>query len=217
MKRRSSLRLRRPNPMGRSCSAVGGFSTVATSCLLVCPVLVFGSPLDRGDDVLVARTAADRARGPRADLLVGRLWVLVEQRPRRHQHPGRTEAALERVLLMEALLDRVELPVLLERFDGADLVALAHRRKCRARLERLAVHEDDACAAVGGVAAPMRTGQPGRVADEVHEERARLDIPRPLLTVDVDRQLHGQTSCPPARTIARLSARFASTPARWRL
>src|SRR3954464_11913705 len=177
MKRRSSLRLRRPNPMGRSWSAVGGFSTVATSRLLVCPILVFGSPLDGGDDVLVARTAADRARDRRAYLLVGRLWVLVEQRSRRHRHPGRAEAALERVLLVEPLLDRVELPVSLERLDGADLVALAHRRECRARLERLAVHEDHACAAVRGVAAPMRTGQPGRVADEMHEERARLDIP----------------------------------------
>src|SRR3954451_8598048 len=114
MKRRSSLRFSRPKPIGRSCSVVGRFSTVATSGLLVCPVLVLGSPLDRGDDVLVARAATDRAGDRGADLMLGRLRVLVEQCACGHEHPRRAEAALQGVLLVEALLDRVELPVRLE-------------------------------------------------------------------------------------------------------
>src|SRR5215207_11259777 len=111
MKRASSLRLRRPKPIGRS------VSMAATSDLL--PFGLSG-PADCRDDVLVARAAADRARDRGADLLLGRVRVLVQQRARRHQHAGRAEAALERVQLMEALLDRVELPVDLERLDGAD-------------------------------------------------------------------------------------------------
>ena len=116
--------------------------------------------------------------------MVGRVGVLVEQGARRHQHPGRAEAALQRVQLVEALLDRVELAVDLERLDRADLVALAHRREDRARLDRLAVHLDDAGAAVRGVAAPVGAGQAGRLADEVNEQQARLDLAGDLLAVD---------------------------------
>src|SRR3954453_23768855 len=110
MKRRSSLRFRRPKPIGRSCSVVGRFSTVAMSDLLVVAVavLVSGGPLDGGDDVLVTGAAADRSRDRRTDLSVGGVGIGVEQRAARHQHPWRAEAALERVLLVESLLDRVE-------------------------------------------------------------------------------------------------------------
>ena len=125
---------------------------------------VLGRPADRADDVLVAGAAADRAGDRGADLLLGRVRVLVEQRARGHQHPRRAEAALQRVQLVEALLDRVELAVDLERLDGADLVPLAHHRERRARLDRLAVHQHDAGAAVGGVAAPVgaRSGRASR-------------------------------------------------------
>src|SRR6185503_8875346 len=49
-------------------------------------------------------------------------------------------------------------------------------------------------AAVRGVAAPVRAGQPGRVADEVDQQLARLDVARHLFPVDGDRHLHGQSS-----------------------
>src|SRR6478672_7482032 len=107
MNRASSLRFSRPKPMGRSCVALGRFSTVAiASCLLSRRRRVLGGPADRGNDVLVARAPADRARDGRADLEVRRVGVLVQERPRGHEHPGRAEPAVERVLLVEALLDR---------------------------------------------------------------------------------------------------------------
>jgi hypothetical protein len=80
------------------------------------------------------------------------------------------------VHLVKALLDRVELTVALERFDGPDLVPLGHRRQDRARLDRLAVHEHDAGAAVGGVATPVGPGQSGRVPDVVDEQLAWLHV-----------------------------------------
>ena len=135
----------------------------------------------------------------------------------RHQHPGRAEPAVQRVQLVEALLDRVEPAVDLERLDRADLVALAHRRQDRARLHRLAVHQHHAGAAVGRVAAPVRAGQARRVADEVDEQLARLDVARDLLAVDRDRQFHVRPPDARARAVARRSARVVSTPARWRL
>src|SRR4051794_38844361 len=96
MKRGSSLRFRRPKPTGRS------------SAMAMCSLLVLGGPADRRDDVLVAGAAADAAGDRRADPLLGRVRVLVQQPPPRHQHAGGAEAALERVLLVEALLHGVE-------------------------------------------------------------------------------------------------------------
>ena len=52
----------------------------------------------------------------------------------------------------------------------------AHRRQDRARLDRLAVHQHHAGAAVGRVTAPVGAGQARRVADEVHQQQARLDL-----------------------------------------
>src|SRR6185436_15422973 len=104
MKRASSLRLSRPKPMGRSV-------WIATSDLL--PLLLC-CPAHGGDDVLVARATADLAGDGRADLVRGGIGVLVQQRAARHQHARRAEAALQRMHLMEALLDRVQLPVDLE-------------------------------------------------------------------------------------------------------
>ena len=154
------------------------------------PVRVLGGPAGRGDDVLVARAAADAAGDGGADLVLGRVRVLVEQRAHGHLHPRRAEAALERVHLVEALLDGVELAVDLERLDRADLVPGGHRREDRARLHGLAVEQHDAGAAVGGVAAPVRAGQVERLADEVHEQLARLDVVRDLLAVDGHRHVH---------------------------
>src|SRR3954454_21087563 len=119
MKRASSLRLRRPKPIGR-------WVSIATSDLLP---LVLCCPAGGGDDVLVARTAADAAGDRGADLVVGGVGVLVQQRPDRQHHARRAEAALKRMQLVEALLDRVQLTVAGEPFDGADLVAVAHDRE----------------------------------------------------------------------------------------
>src|SRR3954449_3203589 len=101
MKRGSSLRFRRPKPMGRS------------SAMAMCRLLVLGGPADRRDDVLVARAAADAAGDRGADLVLGRVRIRVQQPAPGHQHAGGAEAALQRVLLVEALLHRIELAVAL--------------------------------------------------------------------------------------------------------
>src|SRR3954462_14326754 len=110
MKRASSLRLSRPKPIGRSWSGI----TAMRLRLLLRRGLVLRRPADGRDDVLVARAAAYTAGDRGADLVLGRVRVLVQQRPRGHDHPGRAEAALQRVLLVEAQLDRVQLAADLE-------------------------------------------------------------------------------------------------------
>src|SRR3954453_19094471 len=110
MKRSSSLRFSRPKPIGRS----------AAGATAISGLLVLGGPAGRRDDVLVAGAPADASGDGGTDLMVRRFGVLVEQGADRHLHPRRAEPALQRVHLVEPLLDRVELAVHRERLDRAD-------------------------------------------------------------------------------------------------
>src|SRR4051812_34383149 len=179
---------------------------------------MLGRPADRRDDVLVARATADLTGDRDTDLLVGRVRIGVEQRAGGEHHARRAEAALQAVLLHEALLHRIEHAALLHALDGAHLVPVGHRGEHGARLHRLAVEEDDAGAAVGRVAAPVRAGQLELVAQHVHEQHPRLDVGGTRLAVDDDVDLHRS---PPqlasARSAARRRARWVSSFARWRL
>src|SRR3954467_9262260 len=76
-----------------------------------------GSGLHGRDDVLVAGAAAEVPLQPLADLLLGRVRVLLQEADRRHDHPRCAEAALQAVLLVEGALDGVQLAVLHERLD----------------------------------------------------------------------------------------------------
>jgi hypothetical protein len=80
--------------------------------------------LDGLDDVLVAGAAADVPADRPADLLVGRIGVLFDERRPDEHHARRAEPALEAVVLLEGRLDGVERAVLLEALDGAQFVAV---------------------------------------------------------------------------------------------
>src|SRR2546427_219216 len=149
---------------------------------------VFGGPLDRLHDVVVAGAATEVALELVADLLFRRLRVALQQLVGGHDHARRAEAALEPVLLPEALLDRMQLAVLREALDRRDGGAVGLDREHRARLHRLAVHEDHARAALARVAADVGSGEPDDLPDVVHQQKARLDLVTRFLAVD--RHLH---------------------------
>src|SRR3989441_5370693 len=109
-------------------------------CLL--PGHVFGRPLDRLDDVVIAGAPAEVAFQLVADLLLGGARIALEELGGRQDHARRAEATLQAMLLPETLLDRMEIAVLGEPFDGRDRRAVRLHREERARLHRLPVHED---------------------------------------------------------------------------
>jgi len=115
--------------------------------------------------------------------------VLREQRVRGHQHAGRTEAALQAMLLPEALLQRVQRAARREALDRGDPRAVGLDREHRAALDRLAVEVNRARAAARGVTADVRAGQAELLADEVDEQEPRLDRVGPRLAVDRDGDL----------------------------
>src|SRR4026207_291814 len=95
--------------------------------------------LHRFHDVQIPGAAAQVAGDRLADLLLARVLVALEKRAAGHQHARRAEAALQRVLLGKAFLDRMELAALLQPLDGGDAAAVGLHREQSARLHRLAV------------------------------------------------------------------------------
>ena len=138
--------------------------------------------------------------------------VVLQQRVRRQQHAGRAVAALQAVLIPEPLLERVQRAALRQPLDREDLVAVGLHREHRAGLHRaLAVHDDDAAAAARRVAADVRAGQPAVFAQEVREQRARLDVPLVADAVDLDVIF---MPAPPAAPAPDAAPGATSTPAR---
>src|SRR5439155_12827709 len=100
--------------------------------------VVTASPLRAGrgedglDDVVVAGAAAQVPLEALADVGLGRVGVLLQERHRRHHHAGGAVAALEAVVLVEGLLHRVEVPVGGQALDGGDAGAVGLHGEHRA-------------------------------------------------------------------------------------
>ena len=138
------------------------------------------------DDVHVTRAPAQVAFEAPADLILGRVGVLLEQVGRGHDEAGRAVTALQSVLIPEGLLDRVELIAVGHALDRREVAALGLDGEHRAALDRLAVHVDRARAALAGVAADVRSGQANDVSKVVHEQQPRLYLMLVLMPVDGD-------------------------------
>jgi hypothetical protein len=155
---------------------------------------------DRLHDVLVAGAAAEVALQREPDVCVRRARMLVEVALRRHDHPRRAVAALQTVVAAERFLERMERVPVREALDRGDLATVGLRREERAGLHRLAVEEHRARAAGRGVATDVRAGQSEGLPEEVHEERARLDVGLARHPVDGDGDVrHGRPPFPGER------------------
>ena len=129
------------------------------------------------EDPAVARAAAEVAVEAPLDLLLVRAQLAVlEQGADREQHPRRAEAALERGVAGERLLEPLELGPLGEPLDRRHLAPARVGGEVAARADRQAVDEHRARAADLDVARALRAGQPERVAEEVEQQLLRLDL-----------------------------------------
>jgi hypothetical protein len=133
---------------------------------------------------VVAGAAAEVALERHAHLVLAGVGIALQQVRRGHDHPRRAVAALEAVVLPEALLDRVQRVGASEPLDRRDLTAIGLDREDRARLHRVAVEMDGAGAAVGRVTTDVRPGQAELVAQRMHEQHSRLDLDVAGLAVD---------------------------------
>src|SRR5690348_727775 len=116
-------------PLMVTSSRYTGLACCAAS-FLVCSFIVLSSSIDpdsflqRRHDAGVSRTAADVSAQHLAQLLLGRFGVACKEIVERHQNTGRTEAALQGVMVPERPLQLVELAVLAgERLHGLHVAA----------------------------------------------------------------------------------------------
>src|SRR5262245_6671598 len=193
---------------GRSCSVV------VTSAMSA-PPHVGGRVHHRLDVLVVPRAAAEIARQPEAYFRLGRLEIPLEQRLGRDEHARRADAALERGVLEELLLERMEpLPAghALDRLDPPtpDLAA-----QHEAGADEPAVQRDAAGAAVARGTALLAPGQAERVAEDVEERFLRLAEELDVVSIHrrFDVVLGHQWLL--ARSSAIRAARRVSTPATW--
>ena len=117
--------------------------------------------------------------------------VLREERGARDHEARRAEAALQRVLLDEGLLQRAHLLRRAEALDGRDLVPLGVGREHQAGLHRLAVEQHRAAAAAAAVAHLLGARQVEVVAQRVEQRDARLDGELPDRAVHLEAQRDG--------------------------
>ena len=147
-------------------------------------VMRLGGGEHRLDDVVVAGAAAQVALETFAHLGFARVRVLVEQAGRRHDHPRRAVTALQPVVLHERPLHRVQLAVGGQTLDRDHVGTVGLDRQHGAALHRLTVDVDGARPARRGVAPDVGAGQLELLAQELHEQRPRLDIAAASGTVD---------------------------------
>src|SRR5215475_2888127 len=196
MKRGSSLRFIEC-PMPPICGLVLGV------CIASLPGQPLGRVPDRLHDVDVPGAATEVAGDGLANLRLARVRISREERAAGHHHAGRAVAALEPVLLPEALLQRMELAIPLQSLDRLHLVAVGLDREEGTGFDRHAVEQNGTRPAVGGVAPDVRTGQAQRLAQEVNEQQSRLDLRLMRLAVDLHLDRVERHDYPLARPTAR--------------
>jgi len=142
---------------------------------------------------MIPRTTAEVAFQRMADVCFCRLRIMLQQIGGRHDHARRTKTALQTMLVPERFLNRMEMAVGGQAFDGGDLAAVGLDGEHGAGFHGLAVERHSARAADGGLAADMRPGVPGYFAQIMNEQHARLDFVGMRLSVDpkCDLSFHG--------------------------
>src|SRR5437867_265455 len=129
-----------------------------------------GGPLNGLHNVLVAGAPAAVAGDRPPDLVLRRVGVLLEERCGREHHAGRAEAALQAVLLVEPLLNRVQLTGEPETLHGRDLVAVGHHAEEGAGLDRQPFEQDRAGPAARRVAPDVRPSEAEDLPEQVAQE-----------------------------------------------
>src|SRR5947208_11545090 len=141
---------------------------------------------NRADDVVVAGATADVAGKLAANFAFARLWMLFEQLTDAHDHAGRAEAALQRVMVLKGRLNRMQAAGRRETLDGGDRRTVRHDGEHRAGFDGMAVDIDRTGAALRGVATDVRSGQTEIIPQQMDQQLAWFDRNNVAHAVDVD-------------------------------
>lgn len=129
----------------------------------------------RIEDVGIAGATAEVAIERMGDFITAWRWIGFQERDPGQDHPGRAKSALQTVAFPKSFLNGVELALGGESLDGRDFSAIRLECQDGARFDRDTVEQHRACAAEGGFAADMSAGELAFLAQEIDEQKARLD------------------------------------------
>ena len=150
-------------------------SRPSISTFVVTNRLAIGTiPICRGEhrthDLWVCAATTEVATHSAPHVCFGRLRVFLEQRDAGENLPWSAESALQRVMVDERLLERVQLVSAPDPLDSRDLPILARRRKRETRIHRSPVEQNGAGPAFPSTAHELRSGQLQPLAQR-HEKR----------------------------------------------
>src|SRR5262249_13107623 len=128
---------------------------------------------NRFENASESAASADIAVEPFPDLFFRRIRVLFEQADARHDEARRAEAAHQRVLVAECLLDRVQLIAVGETIDRANLLALYLDGESRTRIDGSAIDQHGARPTCPTVASALVARQIGAHAEGVEQRDSR--------------------------------------------
>ncbi len=165
------------------------------------------------DDLVVAGAAAQVARQPVADFALAGIGLAFEQRLGRDDEAGRAEAALQRPVLEELALDRMQFAALGNALDRCDRAALGLGGEHQAGADHLAVQHHGAGPAIARAAAFLRASQAKLEAQCVEQGFAWIGEELYLIAIDRCRNENLAHAMAPARSRAIVATRLASTPA----
>src|SRR5690348_1171009 len=150
-------------------------------------MLASGEPLgelDGGDDARVRSASADVALHGAADFGFRGMRRFAQQSGGGHDHARRAVSALHGVGLDEGLLERRELAVGSETFDGGDLLSGDAGGGRDAGSHGRAIDEDGAGAALAFAAAVLAAGEFEIVAQDPEEFAVGVDLKPVMLLID---------------------------------
>src|SRR5216683_3776187 len=135
-------------------------------------------------DALVTAAAADVAGHRFNYLIVGRFWILCQQRGCLHDLAGLAIAALRDVELAPSLLNRM-IARRMEAFDGRDLPAVHVGNRGDAGAYGLLADKDGASAAEGLAAAKLGARQSHLITEKPKQGKIRIAIPALFLAINL--------------------------------
>jgi hypothetical protein len=140
--------------------------------------------LDGPDDTVVASAAAQVSLKCLDNGLFRRFRIFFEQGISLQDHSGSAVSALKRALFEEGLLERMELTIFFESFNGNDAFSCREAQWELAGKDRLAVDEDGAGPAKSFSAAGFRAGVFEVCAKDPEEHAVRIRGQTHILAVE---------------------------------
>ena len=142
---------------------------------------------DRLDNVEISSAATEIAFQLMANRGLVGMAMAFEQIHRCHDHAGRAEPALKRMMFLKCGLKRMQLAGLRQSFDCDNGIAIGLNREHGTALDGFVVQHHGTGAADRSLAADVRAGEAARFTQIVDQKQARFHLVRVWFAVDGER------------------------------